>query len=448
MAARVDDQMLHVSLTLGISASDPSSSRLTIEDDAAGIAAHTLGPAISPAAIQSANSLNEHGLGMKQAVAGLGQLHFLATRVQGEDYARVIQTFKFGEISPKLVATPWSRGTHIAISDLKPIVRRHPISYSRDIVPYLGARYRRFLAPEAPKAKVIICIVDIDELDEDGNPKELNSWNVERVRPTYYHPNTHVNAPVVNHRTFKGDGWEAELVFGYSPEGHEWKDLGLPEPTQFHPYAVTMTKQGLDVLLNDRVIMFHQLPELGIVGTRHNQYNSIRGEIVLKTGFTTAITKNSIVADEHWEECTEAIREYLRLNRLVKSKTFPDALPEAVLRDRLADWLRTNDVATKTDVKTEYPIEGLGGKIDVLADGEAWELKRDDANGLDVYQLFAYLDMTDFKKGFLLAKGFKTSAEAACDHINETHDVQITLSHLEKYPINHPLSEQEMQKYL
>ena len=65
-----------------------------------------------------------------------------------------------------------------------------------------------------------------------------------------------------------------------------------------------------------------------------------------------------------------------------------------------------------------------------------------------MYQLFAYLDMTDFKKGFLLAKGFKTSAEAARDHINETHDVQITLSHLEKYPINHPLSEQEMQKYL
>jgi hypothetical protein len=61
----------------------------------------------------------------------------------------------------------------------------------------------------------------------------------------------------------------------------------------------------------------------------------------------------------------------------------------------------------------EYPIEGLGGKIDVLADAEAWEIKRDDAYGLDVYQLFAYLDMSDFKKGHLLAKGFKDSAYAA-----------------------------------
>ena len=112
----------------------------------------------------------------------------------------------------------------------------------------------------------------------------------------------------------------------------------------------------------------------------------------------------------------------------IKSKTYPDALPESALRDRLAHWLETNDIARKNDVKKEYPVEGLGGKIDVLADGEAWEIKRDDAYGLDVYQLFAYLDMTEFKKGYLLAKGFKDSALAARDHINSHHDVQIVLN--------------------
>ena len=194
--------------------------------------------------------------------------------------------------------------------------------------------------------------------------------------------------------------------------------------------------------------MFHQLPELGLVGTRHNNYNNIRGEIILKSGFTTAITKNSIIATEHWAQCLAEIKSFLDEGGYIKSKTYPDALPEAALRDRLANWLKTNDLAKRNDVKKEYPVEGLGGKIDVLADGEAWEIKRDDAYGLDVYQLFAYLDMTDFKKGFLLAKGFRDSAYAAKDHINSKHDVEIVLTMLEMYPINYPLTEIEIAQYL
>ena len=94
-----------------------------------------------------------------------------------------------------------------------------------------------------------------------------------------------------------------------------------------------------------------------------------------------------------------------------------------------ADPIRNRSPAPSQNtlqLNAEFPIEGPGGKIDVLADGEARELKRDDSNGVDVFQLFAYLDMTDFKSGYLLAKGFKTSAEAARDHINNSHDVNIT----------------------
>ena len=384
---------------------------------------------------------------MKQAVAALGELKYLATRVEGEDFARVIEEFHFGSIYPKLVPTPWNHGTEIAIGKLKAIVQTHPQHYTRDLVPYLGARYRRFLASSNPRAEIRILMVDIDDVDGDGHESVIAQWTVQEVKPIYYHPNAHKNAPVLDHHKFKGLGWEAELVFGYSPEGYEWDDLGLKAPRRFHPYAVSLSKQGLDVLLNDRVIMFHQLAELGFVATRHNNYNSIRGEIILKSGFTTAITKNSIIATDHWSQCMSEIKEFLDERGLIKSKTYPDALPEAALRDRLAHWLKTNHLARRNDVKKEYAVEGLGGKIDVLADGEAWELKRDDAYGLDVYQLFAYLDMTEFKKGYLLAKGFKNSAYAACDHINRTHEVKIVLTPLEDYPINQPLTEKEIAEY-
>ena len=448
LAARREDEFLKVEISIGISDTNPHLNWLTISDDASGIPLDRLGLAITPAGIQSSGSLNEHGLGMKQAIAGLGELKYLATRVTGEEYARVIEEFHFGSIYPKLLETTWSHGTELAIHKLKAIVRLYSLSYTRDIVPYLGARYRRFLSPSNPKMQIKIQMLDIDDTDADGNPKIVHEWTVKEVKPIYFHPNTRSNAPVVDHRTFKGMGWEADLVFGYSPEGFEWNELSLQEPGRFDPYAITLSRQGLDIILNDRVIMFHQLPELGLVGTRHNNYNNLRGELVLKSGFTTAITKNSMIATEHWTQCLAEIKEFLDEKGYIKSKTYPDALPEAALRDRLANWLKTNEFAPKDDVKKEYPIEGLGGKIDVLADREAWEIKREDAYGLDVYQLFAYLDMSDFKKGYLLAKGFRDSAYAARDHINSNHEVEIVLARLENYPINHPLTEREIAQYL
>ena len=448
IAARAGNEFLNVTVQIGISDTNPHLNWLTVNDDASGIEPDRLGLAITPAGIQSSGSLNEHGLGMKQAIAGLGELKYLATRVAGEECARAIDDFRFGSIFPKLLETTWPRGTEVAIHKLKAIVRLSTVSYTRDIVPYLGARYRRFLTASNPKVRIVIRMLDIDDADADGNAITVNEWLVDEIKPVYFHPRTRKNAPVVDHQKFKAPGWEAELVFGYSPEGFEWEELGLPQPTRFHPYANSLSRQGLDIILNDRVIIFHQLPELGLVGTRHNNYNNIRGEIILKSGFTTAITKNSIIATEHWKQCLSEINEFMDTKGYIKSKTYPDALPESALRDRLAHWLETNDVARKNDVKKEYPVEGLGGKIDVLADGEAWEIKRDDAYGLDVYQLFAYLDMTEFKKGYLLAKGFKDSALAARDHINSHHDVQIVLTPLENYPVNQPLTEKEIAEYL
>ena len=434
LAARIDGELLTVNISVGISQSNPHLNWLTISDDASGIPQDRLGLAITPAGIRTSGSLNEHGLGMKQAVAGLGELRYLATRIDGEEYARVIEGFHFGSIPTRRLETTWPRGTELAIHRLKAIVRSHPVSYSRDIVPHLGARYRRFLTPLNQRMQIIIQMLDIDDTDEKGYPRVIQKWTVEEIKPIYFHPNTRRNAPVVDHRKFKGLNWEAELVFGYSPDALEWEELGLSQPNRFHPYAVSLSRQGLDVILNDRVIMFHQLSELELVDARHNDYNSIRGEIVLKSGFTTAITKNSIIATEDWEQCLNLIKEFLDSNNYMKSKTYPDALPEAALRDRLANWLKNNDIAPRKDVKKEYPIEGLGGKIDVLADDEAWELKRNDAYGLDVYQLFGYLDMSNFKKGYLLAKGFKDSAYAARDHINKKHEVEIVLTPLESYP--------------
>ena len=125
LAARYIDQLLNVRVRIGISGSNSHGNWLTLSDDASGIPPDRLGLAITPAGIQSSGSLNEHGLGMKQAVAGLGELKYLATRVKGEDCARVIEEFHFGCIYPKLIETTWMHGTELAIHKLKAVVRPH-----------------------------------------------------------------------------------------------------------------------------------------------------------------------------------------------------------------------------------------------------------------------------------------------------------------------------------
>ena len=213
------------------------------------------------------------------------------------------------------------------------------------------------------------------------------------------------------------------------------------------PYKVSINKQGLDIINNDRVIKFHQLSEIGLVATRHNKYNYIRGEIDLINGFTTAITKNNIIIDNNFNELIEKIKEILNSKGYLEKKSYPDEIPENLLRDRLKKFFKSSKMFKKNNVQTEYPVEGLGGFIDILADGEPWELKVNEADGLDVYQLFAYMDMGNFEKGYLVAKSFKTGAESAANFINKNHNKTIELIERNEFPINNPPTDEEVEKY-
>lgn len=444
LAAKRPESKTVITIELWVSKSNKCET-IVIKDNSAGIPQEILGNALSPAAIQTGNSLNEHGLGMKQAIAGLGKLKYLATKTVGEDKARVIRELKFGKLDCFLSDISDDSGTEICIEDVKPIVNANPQSITMTLVPQLGARYRRYLKPENKQAD--ISIMSINKRTGDVQ----YSWEILEIKPIYFHPSTRRNKPVIENRKLSGPGWSAELTFGYAPNDDELNELGIPPLLQYNPYYVSITKQGLDIILHDRVVLFHQLSEIGIVNIKHNDYNLVRGEINLIEGFTTAITKNSIIIEEHFISCIEKVREILQGENeekgFLRVKRYPTEIPEKLLRDRLANWLQNNPLNKKEDVKTEYTIEGLAGAIDILADGEAWELKKDQANGLDVYQLFAYMDMGNITKGFLLAASHTTSAGAAKDFINTKHKKEIILTERKDFPINHPPSDEERGNY-
>jgi hypothetical protein len=178
--------------------------------------------------------------------------------------------------------------------------------------------------------------------------------------------------------------------------------------------------------------------------------------LILESGFLTAITKNSIIQDDHFSECTEIVKDILngekpgpagRKHNYLQHKSYPEELPEALLRDRLIEWLKNNPMQPRTNVAKEYTIEGIDGKIDILADSEAWELKREQAGACDVYQLFMYMDIGDFDRGFVVAKSFTPGAKIAADVIKKKHNKNIALALREQFPINHPPTAQERQDY-
>lgn len=423
-----------------------------ITDTAFGIEKNDLGICITPAGKLSQSGLNEHGLGMKQAVSAIGDLNYLASKTENETVGVLVKEFAFGNIKTYNVPDfPLEHGTIISIKNLKKIINTNAGSITNTIPKYLGARYRKYLVADNKILNLELSLRKYDTKDV------IQQWTIKEVKPIYFHPSTRTNQPVINNFKITGSNWKAELTFGYAPANKdEYKELQLEPVTIFHPYNVSLSKQGLDILLHNRVILFAQLSEIGIVNSKHNDYNIFRGEIKLISGFKTAITKNSIILDANFQECIDKVKNILNGEEVgpnnkkkdyLKLKTYPAELPERLLRDRLAKYLKSNPLDSKENVNTEYVIDGIEGYIDILADEEAWELKVQQANALDVYQLFMYMDVGNYEKGYLVAKDFSTGAQVAVKFIKDNHNKVINLNKLKQFPINNQPDENERQTY-
>jgi hypothetical protein len=454
IAARYENQILSVNLIFMVNINGVD--EFIIKDNAQGIKRNELGVCISPAARQTLGKLNEHGLGMKQSIAAMGSLNYLASKTKEDEIGVMVKNFKFGEIETYDVNIQGESGTIISVKNTRPILTLDN-STMRSLKLYLGARYRRYLKPNNKKLKLTI------EKRRSWDNQMVEFSEITEVNPVYFHPNRRSNAPIIQNYEINGAGWSAELSFGYAPSTiNEYLELGIEQPKNYHPYNVSLAKQGLDIILQDRVILFSQLSDKdfgeggGIVSKSHPNYNSIRGEIVLKEGFKTAITKNSIIRDANFKDCISKIKKILegseigpdnKIKDYLKTQTFSDDLPEVLLRDRLANWLSTNPIQPKTQVNKEYAVEGIEGYIDIFADGEVWELKNHPANALDVYQLFMYMDISEIKKGFLVAKSFTNGAKIAVENIERKHGKKIICSELSQFPINELPNLQEREDY-
>jgi len=253
-----------------------------------------------------------------------------------------------------------------------------------------------------------------------------------------------------------------ELVFGYSPKTEdEFQRIGLIKSdyeiksggnTVNEVYAFSSRSAGLDLIMNDRIIKFHQLDEIGLYGTRESWYNQIRGELVLLEGFKTTSTKNDIIKNDDFSEIIKQIilfltngdgsrdvisskedkyknpyksnlmrNDYLKKNisNLVNEKTLQD-----VVEKRLTS---PTSLYRNKKIEKEFVIEKLGVKVDFLVDGSPWELKNQRCTPHDVSQLLTYLIALDEKEGCIVAPEFNEGSKFISKKIEDTLGYKIEM---------------------
>lgn len=149
-----------------------------IFDTASGIARNDLGICITPAGKLSKSGLNEHGLGMKQAVSAIGDLNYLASKTENETDGVLVREFAFGNIKTYNVPDfPLEHGTIISIKNLKKIINTNAGAITNTIPKYLGARYRKYLVADNKILNLELSLKKYDTKDV------IQQWTIKEVKP-------------------------------------------------------------------------------------------------------------------------------------------------------------------------------------------------------------------------------------------------------------------------
>jgi len=147
------------------------------------------------------------------------------------------------------------------------------------------------------------------------------------------------------------------------------------------------------------------------------------------------------------------------VNRKKNFQRFKGSFSCKVRYIELGKQYHPNTTTYKDYLKLKNLLEDTVNKIakserpEEMADGEPYEIKAGQASGLDVYRLFAYMDMGErnglpMKRGYLVAPSFTTGASQAASFIKKKHGKGVVLAPLEDFPINQPMSTEEIEKYL
>ena len=196
-------------------------------------------------------------------------------------------------------------------------------------------------------------------------------------------------------------------------------------PYQYY-YQKNQHTQGIDVSINGRVIANFCLENIWTNEVRHNRFNRFVGELIipeLPRGVLTTVNNKSAFNDndESWRALFDEIKKFKPLDDGTTSES------EAELRKKWAKKL--NDTNPEDVVDQEHYVWETGTRIDVYRRDKAeevtiYELKIGKAEPINVYQLLMYWDGLVLKgeqpyKGILLVKECSDVIKTMIKTVNE-----------------------------
>jgi anti-sigma regulatory factor (Ser/Thr protein kinase) len=418
-----DGNSISIDLEFYLDNSKGKCERIIIRDNALGISEKDIDKCISPAGKQTTNSLNEHGLGLKSSIASLGKLKYLKSKTSNECGFK-IEKFSW-EIEILDDIFTFNQGTEISIDTnerklLRRICRRTQEAGIKQLSLKLGSRYRRLISKL--DLKISLNVIDGTNIQttivNSVTPLYFNAWN---NRPECF----------IYEKIFTHGEAVAKLTFGYAPKTEQdytkidanydtyHHDAKIP-----HPYRSSTDSQGLDLIMNDRVIAFSQMAEINLSATRHPNYNQIRGEIIFENGFLTTSNKTNMIKNDNFVEVMKEIKAYLTTSgkpytgytNLISNKYLQGSEPsfdnENSLKTRIAECLEPKDPhSTPSTVVREFVIEQCGLKVDLLVNGIPWEVKNVQCTCHDISQLMTYMILLNVKKGVIVSPTLKNGCE-------------------------------------
>lgn len=425
------DGKTHCKVTIDI-----PNKEITVNDDSIGIPDGNLEEVISMGKLvnQGKQLFSFSGIGMKAAIASLGNSFYLQTKPRTEHNVVYTLTPNFSLTDPsekialfdeeRTICDTTPYGTTLIIRDIKTYPKN--ITSFNSMVRYIGATYADYL--DAGDLKLTFKYIQ-----ESGTTRE----DVKSHRPTLSDKNNIIhsdlmlgaNQPEFKNIPLKGNGWEVLISAGrkaHPPSAKEYYENTSPKlyndvyGTESSPYGWSVSTSGVQFkspgigkdATKGKILLFHQL-------AASSRPESFWCEVSLVSGIEPGMIKSTLNENtSNYHAMKAAVDEWLKDNGFrQRNKTGTLHYGESKeVRDKWKTSLKDDDKLRheygisldkfdqQVSTETELPI----GRPDIFIETELRniivECKKEEIKALDVAQAAGYAVNTDADSIILVAQ--------------------------------------------
>ena len=395
---------------------------ITITDDGSGIAFDELDVLMAPSQKKTEGKINEHGSGMKAAIAFFGEDSFFNNSFGGIESYDGVEHYRIKAVEGNELVVdkfPYKRkdtGTCIIINvNNGQEFKTSANSGTQTIIPFLGRKYALLL--ENKELAISLSFTR----ESDG---KITERDVSPNHPPFLHIDGVSKRPCANIDFTTPMATKGTLVIGrFNADLSNSERRGWPTPKG--------QNGGMDIIMHGRAIILQDQGFLSGLNVTHPKFNYLIGRIILKSYIPTTPNKMGFRPGEEFSDVANHIADIWKKQNITQ-QFFPDTktnFSESKVRNKLKSFLEKEiDAMTGnniwTDVKKEQATD-VNLNMDVAAthisgNKAVFEVKIKPISAQDVNQLVGYMIATKVKHGYFVGPEISGNAETQIENWNNT----------------------------